>query len=392
MSLRRVTHLFALLVKRLLLFLHDALFHRRPRRPPDDLVLFVRMDAIGDFVLWADAARGFAAALPGRRLALVCNSVFAELASATGWFQTVVAVDRQRFCSLLSGYRRSVLRRIADLSAGTVFNPVYSRDFEAGDCLVRASGAQVRVGWNGDRANLPWILQVISNRWYTCLLEGEPGPMHEIDRNAEFLRNTVAPGFLPRLPSISPLVSTAVRFPGQYIVVVPGAGSPGRTWPAERMGAVASHIVRQTGMACLLLGTSAEADLCERVSSMVTGHVENWAGKTGPLEFARLIKGASLVLGNDSGAVHLAAAQGTPSVSVLGGGQFGRFQPWPFHQGGPAPESVWKEMSCFGCDWRCIYQRADRAPFRCVEEIAVEDVLRRVDSILAKLARKHSRR
>jgi len=52
------------------------------------------------------------------------------------------------------------------------------------------------------------------------------------------------------------------------------------------------------------------------------------AGKTTIAQLVELIRNASLLIGNDSAAIHMAAATQTPSVCILGGGHYGRFLPY----------------------------------------------------------------
>ena len=59
-------------------------------------------------------------------------------------------------------------------------------------------------------------------------------------------------------------------------------------------------------------------------------------------------------------AMNIAAACGVAAVCILGGGHYGRFMPYEVEQadGRPLPRAIIHQMSCFGCNWQCIYQRS----------------------------------
>ena len=62
-----------------------------------------------------------------------------------------------------------------------------------------------------------------------------------------------------------------------------------------------------------------------RLVGEASARLENYAGKTTLTGLVSIISRARLLIGNESGPIHLAAALGTPCVSVVGGGHFGRF-------------------------------------------------------------------
>jgi hypothetical protein len=77
-----------------------------------------------------------------------------------------------------------------------------------------------------------------------------------------------------------------------------------------------------------------------------------------------VIAGARLCIGNDTFTAHAAAALGVPSVTVVGGGHFGRFLPYDL-----ASVVASMPLSCDGCHWRCHYRRA-----HCIKDLPAETV------------------
>lgn len=107
--------------------------------------------------------------------------------------------------------------------------------------------------------------------------------------------------------------------PGDLVGLMPGAArGPAKRWPAERFVEVGKWLAREHGCRVIVLGTDAESALCRWVAAEVGCDAVNAAGQTSMPELAAVLGACRLVLGNDSGGLHLAAACGTPVVAVFG--------------------------------------------------------------------------
>jgi hypothetical protein len=101
-------------------------------------------------------------------------------------------------------------------------------------------------------------------------------------------------------------------------------------------------------------------------------------GRTTLQELAGTIASAKLIITNETGAAHIAAALGRPAVTILGGGHFNRFLPYPIEN--HCVRSAYQRMDCYGCNWRCIYKPADPGP--CILKVTVDDVWTLVGGVL----------
>lgn len=103
-----------------------------------------------------------------------------------------------------------------------------------------------------------------------------------------------------------------------YACLHPGASRPSRRWPPERFAVVGDALARR-GVAVVLTGSPAEADLTAQVAAAMTEPCLDVAGRLtlGPL--AALFQQARLAVTNDTGTSHLSAAVQVPSVVVYGG-------------------------------------------------------------------------
>ena len=93
---------------------------RRSRELPRDKgsVVVVRLDGIGDFVLWLACARAIRARYPrpDHRITLVASTAFSDLAASTGLFDEVMAVNARRYIED-NAYSHATLQRVAALRA-----------------------------------------------------------------------------------------------------------------------------------------------------------------------------------------------------------------------------------------------------------------------------------
>jgi ADP-heptose:LPS heptosyltransferase len=101
--------------------------------------------------------------------------------------------------------------------------------------------------------------------------------------------------------------------PPGYVVVHPGASAPARTWPADRFARTVAELTR-TGYRVVVTGSRSERALTARVAGT---HARDLGGATGFAQLAAVLAGACAVVVANTGPAHLAAAVGTPVVSLF---------------------------------------------------------------------------
>jgi ADP-heptose:LPS heptosyltransferase len=110
------------------------------------------------------------------------------------------------------------------------------------------------------------------------------------------------------------------------VVLHPGANDPRRRWPVERLAVVGGELVRK-GARLAVIGTAADQPLADRLLGGLDGNAADLTGRLGLGGLAGLLEGATLLVGNDSGPRHLAAAVGTATVAVYWGVHLGSYGP-----------------------------------------------------------------
>lgn len=367
--------IFKTLAKRLLLIL-DGLFTSCLVRRKKSGVVVVRLDAIGDFIIWLNTAKEYRRIYPNQKITLFANIIWADMARGLPYWDEVLPVTSSDL-SLKPLYRWTLLRKVRNAHYEIAIQPTFSRALLHGDSMIRATNAKHRIGSSGDNCNISISEKIIGDRWYTQLLPASIPQMTELNRNAEFISLLTGKDFKASIPQWPILATSAdcLRPKSAYAVVFPGASWHGRQWPLQSFIKVGAQLHRLHGWHIVLCGSSSEYSLCQEIADASPVFSLNLAGKTTLIEMAELIRGARLLITNETSAIHIAAAVDTPAVCILGGGHYGRFLPYPDHLAGISPVVAVKFMSCFYCDWKCNQSYDLAGPVPCISGVTVEQVL-----------------
>ncbi len=203
-----------------------------------------------------------------------------------------------------------------------------------------------------------------------------PAAAHHVHQYLRLLRplgGCVDP--LPPSIGVSPtvLAETRTRFdidPTRLWIGINAGAEFGaaKRWPVESFRAVVAGLVRRPEVGLLILGGPADVELAESVLPLDPGQVRVLAGKTTLPQLAAALKCCAVVVTNDTGPMHLAAAVGTP-VLVL----FGSTSPeltGPGLPGDPRHRFLRHEVPCSPC-----FLRECPADLRCLHGIPPERVL-----------------
>lgn len=183
-------------------------------------------------------------------------------------------------------------------------------------------------------ALLPWLAAVperigLAGQWRRLLLTEVVTPPLETERRHQAWEYAavLAPDAAALPPAHLELPAAARdaaaqqlgALPRPLIGVMPGAArGPAKRWPAERFADAARQLRATRGGSVVVMGGPGDAEACAAVAAGVGGGVLNLAGATALPVWAALLAQCAVVLCNDSGGMHLAAAVGVPVVAVFG--------------------------------------------------------------------------
>lgn len=363
---------------RTLVFMFD--FVLISRSPPQNSIALIRLDAIGDFVLWLDSAQYYREIYPDKRIVLIANQSWASLALNYSYWDEVLEVNVSKF-SKFCLYRFKIIRKISKYGFCISIAPAYSKSTLVTDSICRSTNADIRVGSECDKNNMirSFFENKIVDSWYSKLLKIDLMNSMELIYNISFLNALIdRPVYIPRIAKI-PEFGKRINLVN-YIVVSPGSSWSGKTWGCDNFAHVANIICKKYGFNLVLCGAESERQIASSMCKALEVDVLNLVGKTDLVDYIEIIRNSTLFLSNDTSGIHIASAVSTQSVSILGGGHYGRFLPYPKELEGVKPIVISHNMNCYGCNWNCIYPVAKSDPVKCIENISPEIVLATLDN------------
>lgn len=178
------------------------------------------------------------------------------------------------------------------------------------------------------------------------------------------------------------LEALGLHGPRFLIGIVPGASfGPAKRWPAQRFAELADRLIAALSADALIFGSPAERDLAEEVAQEMEHTPVVVAGETTLRQAMALLENCRLVVTNDSGPMHVAAALALPVVAVFGPTDASATGPL-----GPYARVVQYQVECSPCGFRSC-----PIDFRCMENVSVDMVHRAGLELIKRLGVKHDR-
>jgi len=294
-------------------------------------VLCVRLDALGDVLMCTPALRALRAQHPERRLTLLTSPAGATLAPYLDDVDEVIAYE----APWMTG-------------SAAVLQPAQQRDWIAGLAGQRFDAAVIFTCYNQSAlpaallcqlAGIPLRLAYCRENPYGLLsdwiADPEPGAMvrHAVQRQLDLVRHVGAEiaderlAFTPAPADIAALRSrlrhAGIDPDGRWLVLHPGAGALARRYPAHHWQALVRELSERIGCPLVFTGAAHETALIAHITApgerpIAAGKalIHSFAGQLHIGELGALLSQASLVVANNTGPAHLAAAVGTPVVDL----------------------------------------------------------------------------
>jgi heptosyltransferase I len=324
-------------------------------------ILIVLLGSLGDVARALPTVSGMRDAIPGARITWAVDARWLDLPRAHR------AVDRTVVFPA-PGRRtpRTLWRFAQDLRAERYEIALdLQRIFKSGVCAL-ASGAARRVGFSprDTRERNHWF----NNEW----IPPYPASASKLGHYLSFLPHLGLPvpvamdfGVLSmRDPGQLPAPVAALR--GPYVTAVLGSSWPSKDWSPKGYQELVDVILRQTGHAVVLSGDQSRRQLATDIArGLDPARVIDVSGQTTIRQLAAVLAHSRVAVGPDTGAGHLAAAVGTPYVTLLGPTSASRVVP-----AGCERLAVSSLVECEAC-WRRTCRRREG---RCMDAIPARTV------------------
>jgi lipopolysaccharide heptosyltransferase I len=284
-------------------------------------ILIIKPSSLGDIVLALPALTALRKSFRDVKISWLIRPEFTGLLDKHPHLNDVIIFDREllgkawfhphAFKSLLSLIRRLRQRKfdaVVDLQG--LFRTA---------SLAWLSGCKKRFGMANTKE--------LAHFFYTHRVGQDRDCTHLVDYYLKIIQTitsakTPAQFVFPNVPeavdSITRLLADNDIEPDNYAVFVPGSAHRDKCWPIQRFAVLADEISSQFDLSIVAVGGESERDAVENLKGLANVPIANLAGRTSLSELTALLKAARLVISNDTGPGHIAAALGVPLVMIFG--------------------------------------------------------------------------
>ena len=282
-------------------------------------ILLIKPSSLGDVVMALPALSALRRSFPQARIHWLIRPEFAPLIEGHPHVDEIILFDRKflaKACHSIAA-ARGLLALVSDLRYRR-FDAVLDLQglFRTG-LLAWLSGCPLRFGSR-------W--REMAHLFYTTSIPPRLEWVHVVDYYLKLVEamggSDLRPEFV--LPE-KPTAETAARdllsrhridF-DRYAIIIPGSAQTSKCWPVDRFAALADRLASEHGLAAAAIGGKSEMGLIETIRGLATHPPVNLASQTSLPELVEVLRGAKLVVSNDTGPGHIAAALGRPLVMMF---------------------------------------------------------------------------
>lgn len=276
---------------------------------------------VGDAIMALPALRAVRGRFPEATIAIVAQPYVADIYCGQEICDELIAYDPKGAHAVLGGRERLTTQlRAQRFDVALLLQNAFDAAW-----LVWRAGISERIGYARDGRSLLLTKRIPVPK------AGEIPP-HEQFYYLELLRRAGWIDSLPDEPYVRLYVGEGHRQAAEETLAAAGArrnvpriaigagasyGSA-KCWPPERFADFLNRYRRHTDSDVIFFGTAAEQQVSDMIAAGITGPVISLVGKTAIADLPALLSRCQLFVGNDSGAMHVAAAVGLPVVAIFG--------------------------------------------------------------------------
>lgn len=287
-------------------------------------ILCVRLDSIGDVLMTTPAIRAIKEARPGRRITLLTSPAGVEIASLVPEIDEVIVYDAPWMKATAPRSNSQPELEMAEKLRGLKFDAaviftVFSQNPLPSAFLCYLADIPLRLAHCHEN---PY--QLLTN-W---VLDPEPGCgiRHEVRRQLDLVATincrTDNEQMSLKVPGNANsrifhlLHELGIDLERPLVVIHPGATATSRRYPPEGFTEVARRLILDANFQVIFTGAESEQELVAGIQANMRTDSHSLVGRLNLAELAGLIELAPLVISNNTGPVHMAAAVGTPVVDL----------------------------------------------------------------------------
>ncbi|MFP3902925.1 MAG: glycosyltransferase family 9 protein [Armatimonadota bacterium] len=339
-------------------------------------ILVLKMCCLGDGILALPAIRALKHKYPDAALTVVCTPRNEDVFIGQPFIDRVEVLELTGFGGLKEVLLTGPVQFVRAAVVMRQIRPQIAVDldlyFNITSLLAFVSGAVIRAGFDMPHGN--------RGRLYTHSARRDP------DRHEALCFSDIVASFgvqaqdmhisLWKDPEAAEsaaglLADNQVAKTDSYAVLAPGSSRnwPVKRWPVARFAEIGRYLCDELGMRVVIIGAAFEQDIGEQLADMLGETAIDLTGRTSIRQSIELLRDASIVVSNDSGPMHMAAAVGIPVIGLFGPTNPKKWRPWTDRGIAVIADSLCPKAPCYylsrmpACDAR-----------ECMGELKVQQV------------------
>lgn len=300
-------------------------------------ILLIKLDEIGDYILFRNFFKYF-------RLSNKYQNYNITLIGNIEWkdifihfdvdnVDEVYWINKKSFSKNLF-YRIKVLVTLSQKTYDTIINCNLSRNFFIDDSIVKIVSAKYKIGSITDLSNQFLWQKNLSDDYYSKLVQIEDNCIFEFDRNKSYLSKILNVQIIESVPSLEinriNKINKIEELKADYAVFYLGGKKKYKIWDSKNFIILAKHIFNNFHFNIVLVGNKNDKKITQKfINDFDNRGLLNYVTKTNLIDAIQIINDAQIMISNDSGLAHIAAALNTRTIIIANGTHLGRFFPYP---------------------------------------------------------------
>ena len=337
-------------------------------------ILVVKLSAIGDVIHALPVSYAIKETFPDAHLTWVVEPTAYDILAGNPFIDNIILFEKKRFRTV-RGFLEEFRPFRHELRARKYDAALDLQGLFKSAAIIAQAGAKLRLGTANMREGSAYVSHPI---------KGAHASGHIVERYLDVARALGCRVDEVRFPvAVSPaeaasadalLAAEGVREDHRFAVLAIGANWPNKRWPVKYFAVLADWLYSEKLIPVLVGGGRLDESLVRDIEALTEVPPVNLVGRTSLKELAHIFKRADLVLGGDTGPVHLAAGLGTKTVMLMGPTDANRNGPY-----GQQQNAMEIPRTCKACWKRRCPQGLD-----CLAILSVEEVKAKIREVLAR--------
>ena len=341
-------------------------------------ILVVKLSAIGDVIHALPVSYAIKETYPEAHLTWVVEPTAYPILEDNPYIDEIILFEKARFRSF-GGFLREIRPFRRRLRVRSYDASLDLQGLFKSAAIVFNAGARTRIGTANMREGAHLVSRPVKGPHVRGhIVERYLDAARALGCRVDEVRFPVAVSARDAAAAESLLTREGMPEGQRFIALAIGANWPNKRWPAEHFAGLSDRLYHAHYIPVLVGGGRLDEVTAQDIMAATEIPPINLVGRTNLKQLAHIFRRAALVLGGDTGPVHLAAGLCTPTVMLMGPTDANRNGPY-----GQLENAIEVDRRCRGC-----WKRACPKGLDCLAAITADEAARKIGAVLRERARK----